>query len=367
MWDITAIGELLMDMAPVAMENTRNDDLAYLPKPGGAPANCVAQLTRLGRKGAMIGRVGNDVFGNKILKSLEKANMDVSCVQRDEEAPTTLAFVSLDEQGDREFTFYRKASADLRLVWNRAMKEQIENSRIFHIGTLSMADDPSRTTTIEALECAQKAGVMISFDPNFRLNLWPSFDALHAVTALIFPYVDVAKISGDELLAFYHPKLVRKAMNKKGMVDYQLPPAAPDDEALQQAITDILNRYPNLKLLAVSFGCQGSILAVRGKTVFIPAFSVQAVDTTGSGDAFMGAILYSLLIETDRIAMDKGITSLSKPCALARLSWENLPLQDMGTFANACGAYAAMNYGGISSLGKREEVEEMMREVRNAQ
>lgn len=351
MWDITALGELLIDMAPVSVEDESHRVVsAYLPKPGGAPANCIAQLAKLGRKVAMIGCVGDDVFGQRILDALRDVDIDVSCIQVDTEIPTTLAFVSLNEEGDREFTFYRKPGADLRVKWNRQAEKLIKESYIFHLGTLSLVDEPSITTTMKALDCARESRKLISFDPNFRLNLWTSFYALREATAAILPYAHVVKISGDELRAFCHPSEVKEQVNPKGKREYFLPDVQPEEDKVRENIDQVFKDYPQLKLLAVTFGAKGSILAMKDRTVFTPAFSIRAVDTTGSGDAFMGALLSGLL--ESKVEGKFGVDGIP---------WDKLALEEMGGFANACGAYAALSYGAIPSLGEKDKVEDFIR------
>lgn len=350
MWDITALGELLIDMAPISVNDEEDQPVsAYLPKPGGAPANCIAQLAKLGRKVAMIGCVGDDVFGQRILDALRNVDIDVSCVQVDTEIPTTLAFVSLNDEGDREFTFYRKPGADLRVKWNREAEKLIKDSHIFHLGTLSLVDEPSITTTMKALACAKESDKLVSFDPNFRLNLWPSFQALRKATASVLPYAHVVKISGDELRAFCHPDQVQDLVNAKGKREYSLPDVQPEEDEVKEDIGRLFKDYPQLKILAVTFGAKGSILAMKDRKVFIPAFSIRAVDTTGSGDAFMGALLSGLL--ENKAEGKFGVDGIF---------WDDLALEEMGRFANACGAYAALRYGAIPSLGEKDKVEEFI-------
>lgn len=355
MWDITAVGELLMDMAPVSVKDEDGAlASAYLPKPGGAPANCIAQLAKLDKHVAMIGCVGDDFFGSRILQALKAAQIDTACVQVDGDIPTTLAFVSLNEEGDREFTFYRKPGADLRLKWDKTAEDYITQSRIFHAGTLSLVDEPARTTTMEAAKCAEKAGSLISFDPNFRLNLWSTFHDLWEATSAMLPYAHVVKISGDELVAFCHPDRVSMTEKKNGKLEYDLPAADPKDEAIEEGINTVFDQHPQLKLLAVTFGAKGSILATRDKKQFVPAFAIRAVDTTGSGDAFMGALL-SCLLEAGKRDVDNQCESIP---------WDKLDLEAIGRFANACGAYTAMGYGAIPSLGGRKEVEAFIQDFR---
>lgn len=172
MADVVALGELLVDF--VCKET---DEIGYptlVGKPGGAPGNYLAAVKKYGGSCAMIGKVGEDAFGRLLCQTLADAGIDLSGVIRAEDCFTTMAFVTLDETGNRHFSFARKPGADICLRSDEVNEALIRDCRVFHFGTLSMTDDPAREATRYAIRLAKAQGKVISLDPNLRKPLWPS-------------------------------------------------------------------------------------------------------------------------------------------------------------------------------------------------
>ena len=170
--DVNALGELLIDFTQNGISEQGNP--LFEANPGGAPCNVLAMVSKLGHKTAFIGKVGKDSFGKQLKDTLEEVGIDATNLTMDEEVHTTLALVHTLADGDRDFSFYRNPGADMMLTEEEIPAELIQNSKIFHFGTLSMTHEGVRAATKKALDIAKKAGCVISFDPNLRPPLWDS-------------------------------------------------------------------------------------------------------------------------------------------------------------------------------------------------
>ncbi|MDF2633574.1 MAG: Fructokinase [Pelosinus sp.] len=306
MFDVVALGELLIDFTPAGLSEEGN--LRFERNPGGAPANVLTALAKLGKKGAFIGMVGQDQFGLFLRDILVQSQIDVTGLKFSSQAHTTLAFVHLDSTGDRSFSFCRNPGADMLLRSKDINYEMILHSRIFHFGSLSMTHEPVRSATLAAVEFAKDKGVMISYDPNYRQPLWPSKeDAVkHMKVGLI--YADIVKISGEEL------ELIT------GYAD------------IEQGAAQLYTA--GCKIILVTLGEEGCYYQYSGGKGIIPGYYVKTIDTTGAGDAFLGAFLYKI-----------GDCSLTEICSLPQKEFG-----DIVDFANAAGALATTKRGAIPSL-----------------
>lgn len=271
-YDVTALGELLIDFT----ENGRSaqGNPTFEANPGGAPCNVLAMLSKLGNKTAFIGKVGDDFFGKQLRDAITEVGIDASYLLKDE-VHTTLALVHNRPDGDRDFSFYRNPGADMMLMEDEVPEELIQNSKIFHFGTLSMTHEGVRRSTRRALDIAKKAGVMISFDPNLRPPLWDSLETAHEQVLYGLGFCDVLKISDNEIVWL------------TGKNDYTA------------GVEWIRERY-NIPLILVSMGRDGSRAYYDGgssKKIMVEekAFlQKNTVDTTGAGDTFFGCILHYL-------------------------------------------------------------------------
>lgn len=171
-YDVVALGELLIDFTPVSTDGAGCPTLKA--NPGGAPGNLLAALSRYGRRTAFLGKVGEDAFGHLLLESLRRAGVQTRGIRLTSSAFTTLAFVTLDAAGDRSFSFARKPGADTQLRWEEVDRSLIQRCRLFHFGSLSLTDEPARSATRAAVAYARELGRTVTFDPNLRLPLWPS-------------------------------------------------------------------------------------------------------------------------------------------------------------------------------------------------
>ncbi len=310
MFDIAAIGEALIDFTPSG-KNGMGISL-YAQNPGGAPANVLAAAAKLGCKTAFIGKVGNDFFGTFLRKTLSDLNIDTGGMLIDRDAPTTLAFVALDETGNRSFCFYRNPGADIMITTDEIPRDL--KCKIFHFGSVSMTAEPARSATVSAVKAAKAAGALISYDPNYRKPLWRSESEAVETMRSVLGYADILKISEEELVLLTGEEDCFAGGLK-----------------LEQT---------GIQLVMITLGEKGAFFRFRGKEALLPAYDVKTVDTTGAGDAFMGAVL-------SRICLDFGA------------SLENLTAEDVYgiiDFANAAGSLATAMYGAIPAMPGYSEI-----------
>lgn len=319
MVQVVTLGETLIDFIPVKVEGQPN---CFQANPGGAPSNFLTQLTRLGHSTAVIAAVGQDGFGDLLVSTLEAEGVDVSSMQRPKSVPTTLAFVYLNEDNERSFSFYRDPGADLMVTFGEKEKVLIDSAQLFHCGTLSLVADPARQATLEALQYAKEAGKKISADINLRFNLWDSEDRLKEAVDLVLQYCQILKISDDELAFFT------------------------GTEDLEAGVSKLFSLYP-LELIALTKGSQGSSAFTRTQSSHVAGIEVQVADTTGCGDSFFGAFVGAYLDS------NKEFDALTSEDLLSFLE-----------FAGATGSLAATKKGGIPSLPTRQEVESFMESLK---
>lgn len=311
-YDIVAIGESLIDFIP--LKSKTDDSLDYSGSVGGAPANVLAAAAKYGLKTAFIGKVGADSFGSLILNVLKNSNIDTTTMQTTKEHPTTLAFVSLDESGDRSFSFYRNQTADVMIHPDEIDEGALSSCRIFHLGSVSLTCEPTRSTTHHALQMAMQNGAIISYDPNIRELLWGDLTEMKREILRVMEFADIVKVSEEELFFLS------------------------DSTDLQEGMLALRDRY-DLCCLVVTLGDKGCILLYNGEFYQHPSYRVDTIDTTGAGDSFCGSLLYQLLKEED----------------FRRIPAEKIP--GILKFCNAAGALATTKYAAIPSLPTEEEVQ----------
>ena len=312
MYDVTALGELLIDFTCESTDATGYPTMAA--HPGGGPPNFLAALSKFGAKTALIAKVGTDAFGNLLKKTLLQLGIDNSAVISDDSVFTTLAFVTLDETGDREFSFARKPGSDTQLKFAEVDLSYIDNARAFHFSTLSLTDEPSRSTTYRVMEYARAKGKLIHFDPNLRKPLWKDLEDAKAQMLWGLAHADVVKISDEEAEFLF------------GL--------APEESAAY-----ILGHFP-VKLVLVTCGPGGVIFANKQAFGHTPALpGIQVVDTTGAGDIFGGSTLWQLL------------RSGKQPQDLTEEE-----LRGITKFACTAAGLSTMQQGGANSVPEMEEI-----------
>lgn len=277
---VAAIGELLIDFVPQQKGCALREVTHFERVAGGAPANVVTAVSRLGGSGVMISQVGEDAFGEHIIDVLRTGGVDTQYVFKTSRANTGLAFVSLDATGNREFSFFRNPSADLFLSPEQITPEMMTDCAVLHFCSVDLVDWPVKEAHRRAIELAQQAGMMISFDPNVRLPLWESPAACRAAIQEFLPYANIVKLSDDEL------EFVTGCRD--------------EHEAAEKLFAG------NCRLLLITKGGDGSAVYTPHAEASYPALEVEVVDTTGAGDSFAGSFLFQLVrdkVEVDSLAV----------------------------------------------------------------
>lgn len=304
-YDVVALGEILIDMTYAGKSEA--GQTLFEQNPGGAPANVLACVKRLGGESGFIGKIGKDMHGKFLKETLSKEKISVDGLVEDSEVFTTLAFVDIDENGDRSFSFARKPGADTCLKKEEVKLDMIKDAKIFHIGSLSLTDEPARTATLYSLIEAKMSGAIISYDPNYRAPLWESEEIAKAEMRSVLRYVDIIKISDEEA------ELVT------GFSD------------IYKASEYLIEK--GIKLVIVTMGKNGAHIRTKEGFFDSPALKVKAVDTTGAGDAFMGAFLYKL-------TRDINIFN----------TLELEVLKEFAEFANKVSGYCVQRRGAINAM-----------------
>ena len=312
-YDVVALGELLIDFTENGLSEQGNPLLEA--NPGGAPCNVLSMLQKLGDKTAFIGKVGNDGFGHLLTKAVQEQGIDTTGLVYDNDVHTTLALVLKKENGDRDFAFYRNPGADMNLKEEEVNESLIASSSIFHFGTLSLTDESVKKATQKAVKVAKENGLTITFDPNLREPLWRSLEEAHEQVAWGLQQADVVKISDNEITWF------------TGMDNYD------------EGIAFLQKEYPNLKLICLSMGGDGSKAVYRDIHVAYPAFLQEAtIETTGAGDTFCACMIHTVL--------ENGIDHLDEE-----------KLKEMLKFANAAASLVTTKKGALRVMPTKEEVE----------
>ena len=317
MLDVIAIGELLIDFTPVGRTAEHNE--LFECHAGGAPANVVTALSRLGASTAFISKVGGDRFGSLLHQRLLDEGIDVSEVSFTDEASTTVAFVHLDDQGDRSFSFFRKPGADTLLNSEDISLERIQQCKVLHFGSVSLTHQPARSATQTAVIQAKEAGVLLSFDPNLRMSLWESEEEAKQQILWGIHQADILKISEEELFFICNTHDIEKASLK-------------------------LQHQFDIPLIVVTLAEKGCYYRLSHLEGYIEGFQVDTMDTTGAGDAFLGCLLYHIL---------KSDSALEHVTTQQMIS--------MLTFANAGGALVTARKGALEAMPTLDEIEQFMK------
>ena len=312
MKDVVALGELLIDFAPVSTDAAGYPTVTA--QPGGAPGNFLAALQKYGCSTAMIGKVGDDAFGRLLIGTVAEKGIDTKGIVCDPNVFTTLAFVTLDATGNREFSFARKPGADTCLTADEVNTALIDEAKVFHFGTLSLTGEPARSATQKAVAYAKEQGKLISFDPNLRKPLWPTEEAAKEQIEWGLHQADIVKISDEEIEFLW------------GL--------SPEEGAQK-----LLKEY-GVKLVYATLGPKGSHFANRnGCGEVASPTGLHVIDTTGAGDIFGGS------------AMSQFLRLGKAP--------EELTVEEMGAitrFACCAASLSTQTHGGINSVVPEADV-----------
>lgn len=310
MKDIVAVGEVLIDLTQ------RGVDALGIPQfsanPGGAPANLAVAAAKLGAKTAFVGKVGQDGFGKYLRSVLEENNVDTTGMLTDHREHTTLAVVSVDETGERSFSFYRDPSADVNLHAEEIPAGLLKDTRVLHFGSVSLTAEPARSATLYAAKTARENGCLVSYDPNYRASLWSDEKTAVREMKAALPLCDILKISDEEL-----PLLTGTSDPVEG---------------------SRLLAENGIRLIFITLGADGAFFRLGEQTGSVPGIRVKVGDTNGAGDTFFGAALSKLVREE----LDK--------LTMARLT-------EIAAFANKAAAITTSRHGAIPAMPTLAEVE----------
>ena len=306
---ITTIGEILIDMTQSGLDE--NGVYHFAANPGGAPANVAVAAAKLGAETAFIGCVGRDTFGNILRDTLKKHGVDISGLQVTEETSTTLAIVTVDEKGERSFSFCRKPGADTRMDVKKAL-EDVRGAGILHFGSVSLTDPICRDTVVKTVQHARQDGTLITYDPNYRASLWQGEDAAILQMRAVLPLCDIVKISDQETALLTGKE---------------------DPHEAAQALLDL-----GVRLAVVTLGAEGALWRSGDMEGTVPGFKVKVADTNGAGDTFFGAFL-------SRIARRGGLDGLTAD-----------ELNEYVRFANRAASLTTSRPGAIPAMPTLDEV-----------
>lgn len=316
---VVCMGEILIDLFPAELGRKLTEVSAFRPKPGGAPANVAVAAERLGAHSAFIGKVGDDAFGAFLIEVMRAQGVETRGMCIDPQARTPLAFIAMPDANTSEYVFYRNPGADMLIRPADLDASLFSSARAFHFGALGLLDEPARSATRAAVRLARETGALISLDVNYRPSLWAGREqALEKVWEMV-PLVDLLKVNEVELRLL-----------------------AGQNEDLPAACQALAAEGPGL--ITVTLGQRGSFFYTAEANGIAPAFPVDAVDATGCGDAFIGALLSRLVSTPD------WRTQLEPPALAANFR-----------FANAAGAITALTQGVIPALPVQAQVEAFLR------
>ncbi len=312
MIDVVALGELLIDFTCIDKDQDGYPTMAA--HPGGAPANFLSTLAKLGASTALIGKVGDDAFGRMLRDTVKKAGIDTRGLISAKDRFTTLAFVTVDGQGEREFSFARSPGADACLEADEVDLSLIDEARIFHFGSLSLTDEPARSATRKAVAYAKERGKLITYDPNLRMPLWKDADTAREQILWGLSCADVVKLSEEEAFFLF-------------------------GSSTEEAAEHILSSFP-VSLVFVSCGAEGCYYKNALSCGKVPALAgLRVKDTTGAGDIFGASAVWKLL-QIGR-----------SPETLCERE-----LRDAVEFACIAAGLSTEKSGGISSVPEYEEI-----------
>lgn len=316
MGKLLSIGEILIDFIPLQKGAALKDVVYFERFPGGAPANVAVAVAKFSGNASMITKLGQDAFGDFLMEQLKESGVQTDKIVRTNRANTGLAFVSLREDGERDFSFYRKPSADLLLEASEIDAEWFEQGDILHFGSVDLVESPMKGAHRKAIQCAGSRGGIISFDPNVRIPLWEKPEECRDAILEFLPMAHILKVSDEEL------EFITEITDEQ--------------KAIQSLFTG------NVKAVVCTRGAKGADLYVKNRKYSSPGYSVKVEDTTGAGDAFMGGFLYGLL---NRNATPETLEDIAMGHA-----------EEMLAFANAAGALTAAGKGAMSSIPTKEQL-----------
>jgi fructokinase len=314
------IGEILIDFIALEKGTALKDVVSFKKVPGGAPANVAVAVAKLGGSAAMMTQLGQDAFGDYLIEMLKENDVNTTYITQTTAANTGLAFVSVQENGARDFSFYRHPSADLLLDKSQIKNEWFKENDYLHFGSVGLVESPMKEAHRQAIEYVKEKDGIISFDPNVRLSLWDNQDHCRQAIAEFLPYADILKISDEELAFITGIKEESVALESLFMGD--------------------------VKIILYTKGSKGATILTKSSSMSHEGYQIKVEDTTGAGDAFMGGFLSCLLGE--KVIQDNLISFIEANG------------NELLAFANGTAALTTMKRGAIDALPTREEVKQLI-------
>lgn len=315
LFDIVTFGEILIDFT--SQGKNENGQMLFAQNPGGAPANVAVAANRLGANTAFLGKAGNDMHGEFLRTVLNKEGVNTNGLILDERYFTTLAFVEINKFGERTFSFSRKPGADTQIKKEELDVDILDYTNIFHVGSLSLTDEPARDTTFYAVERAKKKGSIISYDPNYRASLWESEEIARKHMRSLIPYVDIMKISDEEM------ELLT------------------DLNEIHEAAKKLHNQ--GVKIVVITLGSDGAYVYCKDGGCKVHGFKSDVADTNGAGDSFWGGFLYKI----SKLEKNPGELGLDELVEIVR-------------FGNAVASLCVEKRGAIPAMPDLEQVEKRL-------
>ncbi len=322
MGKLYTIGEVLIDFIANQKQCKLKDVTSFEKVLGGAPANVAVSVARYGGQASMITQVGKDAFGDYLIETLASNGVNTSCIKQTKEANTGLAFVSVQENGERDFSFFRNPSADLLLKSAEIKEEWFEKGDYLHFCSVDLVDSPMKQAHKQAIQFVKGKNGLISFDPNVRLSLWDNSADCKSAILEFLPLANIVKISDEELTFITGEENEEKALQSLFVGDVQI--------------------------IVYTKGKDGATILTKNKTFHHPGYLVEVEDTTGAGDAFIGSFLYVLL--SNHVTKE------------TLISFVNERHHDLLAFANAGGALTTTGRGAMGALPTLEQVEEFIKQ-----
>ncbi|MGE7945303.1 carbohydrate kinase family protein [Lysinibacillus sp. NPDC093688] len=311
-----AIGELLIDFTPTEQNASLATVEQFTKNAGGAPANVAAVCAKLEQQAALLTQVGQDAFGDFLVETLKKADVDTNYIVQTVEGETSLAFVSLTSDGGRDFLFYRRHAADLLYNKTQLPTSLLTDKDILHFCSVNLVESPMKYAHVALIEQAHQAGSLVSFDPNVRLPLWNDAKACRQTILEFLPKAHIVKLSEEELLFL---------------------------TAIEEEKTAVHSLFQGkVQVIIITREAEGASLYTKKLHVKVPADKVHAIDTTGAGDAFIGALLAILL--------SKQITAINL------IDFCQQHATSLLTFANSYAGASTEKHGAIASYLTKQEL-----------
>lgn len=320
---VMSVGEILIDFVSTKSGRTLKDAPGFLKCAGGAPANVAVGIARLGTRSTYVGNIGDDPFGRFLVAEMNSARVETSGIRFDPLHRTRLAFVSLKNNGDRDFAFWESDPADEHLEFGKVNLDVLKRAHIVNIGSFLLLKNPSRASVMKIARCARKLQKEVCYDPNLRLSLWDDHDEAKRIMTAMIRQSTIVRLNDQEAEFFTQTRKLDKAANRI--------------------------RKLGPKLVVITLGSRGCYFQTKSCSGSVPGFKVKPVDTTGCGDGFLAGLLHGLAGSGKRLH-DMEAPELCSICVES----------------NAVGALVATKRGGIAAMPSKNELGRFLKSMKHS-